>query len=594
MGVLMMSSNKLTLRDVFSLIGEILGPERGFYTLALIYGVGISILSLATPISVQMLINTVANTGLTMPLIVLSATLFGLLLVSGLLNALRIHLMEIFGRRFYARFVSEIALRSVDAQNPFFIDEGRGALFNRYFDIVTIQKIMPTLLIGGFTIILQAGVGFVLVSFYHPFFLIFNIIIILLIWMIWGIWGRRAVRSAIDLSHKKHAAAAWLQGLGGSNGFFKSERHIASALSQTDAATALYVDQHKRHFRLKFAQTISFLVLYAAASAALLGFGGWFVIQGQLTLGQLVAAELILSAAFFGLSQLGVYLNYFYDLCASVEELSLFLSVQQETPSGRRRPSLENSALQFNQVRGEARSERAILDFKIESGAAIMAVASDHGLQRLMTTILKRHVEPEGGYVTIGGCEIRDLDALALRQEIFLLDRSTIIETTIRDYLQLSCENAPSDTILNALKLVGLEPIISQLPEGLDTKIAATGWPLSVVETLQLKLAAALVAKPRLLIMNQLFDLVPENYLITTLNALRRDPHITVIYFSNRRTDLGFDAFLYLRAQRQDLFQSFSAFEKAALRKDIETDVRVLSPRSELMVVDKGETCERI
>ncbi|MEM6476823.1 MAG: ABC transporter ATP-binding protein, partial [Pseudomonadota bacterium] len=117
---------RLSLGQFFRQFFEILRPESSFYWLAIIYGVGISLLSLATPISVQMLINTVANTALTAPLVVLSTTLFGLLLVFGLLNALRIHLMEIFSRRFYARMVAEISLISVYAQDPFFNDSSRG------------------------------------------------------------------------------------------------------------------------------------------------------------------------------------------------------------------------------------------------------------------------------------------------------------------------------------------------------------------------------------------------------------------------------------------------------------------------------------
>ncbi|MEM7568274.1 MAG: ABC transporter ATP-binding protein, partial [Pseudomonadota bacterium] len=235
-----MDAPKLTVGQVLSLFFKFLKPERGFLMLGIIYGVGISLLSLATPISVQMLINTVAFTGLAGPLIVLSMTLFGLLLASGLLYALRVHLMEIFGRRFYARMVSEIALISIYAQNPFFSDDGRAPLFNRYFDIVTVQRNIPILVIGAFTILLQAAVGFILTSFYHPYFIAFNGVVIALIWAIWLIWGRGAVRTAVELSHKKHNAAAWLEGVGASNGYYKSDRHIAHALSRTDQATGDY------------------------------------------------------------------------------------------------------------------------------------------------------------------------------------------------------------------------------------------------------------------------------------------------------------------------------------------------------------------
>ena len=102
--------DRISLPDFFRTFFSILRPESNFYWLALVYGVGISLLSLATPISVQMLINTVANTAMATPLVVLTLTLFGLLMLFGLLYALRIHLMEMFSRRFYARMVAEISL----------------------------------------------------------------------------------------------------------------------------------------------------------------------------------------------------------------------------------------------------------------------------------------------------------------------------------------------------------------------------------------------------------------------------------------------------------------------------------------------------
>ncbi|MEO0398117.1 MAG: ABC transporter ATP-binding protein [Pseudomonadota bacterium] len=558
-----LTGDEVTLGQLARFFRRILGPEKDFYYLAIIYGVGISLLSLATPISVQMLINTVANTGLTTPLVVLSATLFILLLASGLLNALRVHLMEIFGRRFYARMVSEISLRSIFAQNPYFNDDGRGPLFNRYFDIITVQKTIPVLLIGGFTLILQAGVGFVLVSLYHPLFLAFNIVIVLSIWVIWLIWGRGAVRAAIELSHRKHKAAAWLEGLGESNGFFKSDRHVAYALKATDKTTGSYVDQHRSHFRLHFAQTISFLILYAAASAMLLGLGGWLVIQGQLTLGQLVAAELVLSAAFFGVSQLGTYLTYFYDLCAAVEELSLFYNVPQEEPTGAPLAPRKDASLTFVNAGGDARGVPAKLTFEIPSGANVMALACNHGVQRMTTSLLRRHLKAQGGYVAFGGGDILAADAHHLRREIILLDRPSIIETTIREYLNLSADNLNANDLLNALRAVGLEPIVAQLKNGLDTEIAKTGWPLSLTETMQLKLAAAILAKPRVLILNQLYDLMPEECLKSALAALRAETEMTFVYFSHRRRNFGFDLFLFLENEKQTLFDNFEDFQHA-------------------------------
>lgn len=553
----------ISLVKFFRIFFDILKPEANFYWLAVVYGIGISLLSLATPISVQMLINTIANTALTAPLVMLSLSLFGLLFISSMLYALRVHLMEIFARRFYARMVAEISLISVYAQNPFFNDAKKGSLFNRYFDVVYVQTAIPILFIGGFTTLLQIAVGFVLVSLYHPYFLGFTLVMIAAIWIVWLTWGSRALRTGVDLSHAKHATATWLETLGGSNGFFKSQRRIDYALDKTDDHTRDYIGHRKRHFRHLFSQTIAFLVMYAAASAALLGLGGWLVIQNQLTLGQLVAAELVLSAAFFGVAQLGSYLGYFYDLFAAVEEISQFYDVEQEQPKGADPFDGPDHTIVMKGVRGKARHENAQFDLEIPSGSIIMAAASHHGVQRLFTNLLKLHVLPENGYATLGSVDMKALEAHDLRKNVHVLDRPSIVEMTIREYLALSCPDTAPQRMIGALETVGLTDMISTLDKGLDTPLASTGYPLSAVELQQLKLANALLERPRILVLSRLFDLIDPEPIARAVTELRSQAYTTVIYFSNRRIDLGFDRFLYLEAHQQRLFNTFEEFSAA-------------------------------
>ncbi len=542
---------------MFSIMRLILSGENKFYGLAIIYGVGISALSLALPISVQMLVNNVVNTGLRTPLLVLSVSLFVLLSSASLLYALRIHLMDLFQRRFYARMVSEIALRSIYALNPFFQDYNKGTLFNRYFDIIIVQKAMPNLLVGGFTVVLQAAFGFILVASYHPLFLGFNLLIITLIWVIWLIWGPRAIRSAVQVSHKKHATAMWLEGLGGSNGFFKSKRHIAEAFRRTDEVTADYVDTHKMHFRHHFSQSLCFLFLYAAASAGLLGLGGWLVIDGQLSIGQLVAAELVLTGVFVGLSQFGTYLAHFYELCGALDELSLFYDVEQERAETNAEPFEGDASIEFVKARGDARGHDCTLNFSLRSGARVLGASETHGEQRELTNFLKRHIKPTGGYVALGGNDIAGVLAHELRQQIIVLDRPNAIEMTIREYLRLSVDGCSNQQILEAIRVVGLDRTISELSDGLDTRVAATGWPLTITETMQLKLASAVIAKPRVLVLGQLFDTMPGELLHRSMDVIQDEAQCTIIYFSSRPRDLGFDTFLYLAYDRQILFDSF-------------------------------------
>ncbi|AUX70584.1 ABC transporter ATP-binding protein [Porphyrobacter sp. HT-58-2] len=555
--------SKISLVKFFRIFFDILKPEANFYWLAVVYGIGIGLLSLATPISVQMLINTIANTAMRAPLVMLSLTLFGLLLISSLLYALRIHLMEIFARRFYARMVAEISLISVYAQNPFFGDVKKSSLFNRYFDVIYVQSLVPNLFIGGFTVLLQIAVGFVLVSLYHPYFLGFTLVMAALVWIVWVVWGSRALRTAIDVSHAKHTTAYWLETIGSSNGFFKSQRRIDYALDKTDDHTRIYINERKRHFRHLFSQTVTLLVTYAGASAALLGLGGFLVIENELTLGQLVAAELVLSAAFIGIAQLGTYLAYFYDLFAAVEEISQFYDVEQEQPKGEDPFDSPDHTIILHGVRGMARHEEVRFDLEIPSGAIIMASSSQHGVQRLFSNLLKLHELPQAGIATLGGVDMKAIEAHHLRKNVHVLDRPTIVEMTIREYLALSCPDTAPQRMLGALETVGLADTIAMLEKGLDTPLASTGYPLSSVELQQLKLANALLERPRILVLSRLFDLLDPEPIERAVAELRQQAYSTVIYFSNRNTDLGFDRFLYLEPRQQRYFDNFEDFRRA-------------------------------
>jgi putative ABC transport system ATP-binding protein len=526
------------VRDVGRWIGLILAPDATFLRLALIYGLAISLLSLATPISVQLLINSVANTALTAPLFTLSAMLLMLLLLVGVLSAFRVHLMALFERRLFGRIVAEITLREVHARNPFFTDARQGALFNRYFDLMTVQKALPSLLIGSFTILLQGVVGLVVTSFYHPFFLAFNALLLLLLYLVWQIWTGGAIRTAVVKSHAKHATAHWLESVGGSNGFYQSARHLNYAIARSEAMTEGWVRAHEKHFRYTFSQTVCLLLIYAFASAALLALGGWLIIQGQLSIGQLVAAELILSSVFYGIAQFGPYLEAFYDLAAGLEELSLFWDIQQDEPRGDNRGPANGTIKLKGAEYGQYR-----LDFGIASGEQV-AIVSAPGVERCLSLLLKRHETPERGLVLIGGSDIGHFDIFRLRSEVIVLARASFVEMTIREFLELASFEKGGD-ISEAVEIAGLSNTIASLPDGFDAMISTSGSPLSVGELMALKLAGALLARPRVLCLSQLYDLLAPESLDASLRTLR-DHGTTVLQFTQRPEAASRDRYLWL------------------------------------------------
>ena len=363
------------------------------------------------------------------------------------------------------------------------------------------------------------------------------------------------------MSHAKHNAAQWLQSVGGSNGFYKSSRHLDFVMDRSEAFTAGYIGAHKRYFRYQFAQTIAFFLIYAFASAALLLLGGNLILQGQLSLGQLIAAELILSGVFYGISQLGWYLDTFYDLIASSEEMSLLFAIPQE-PLVRGGEGVRDGSLRLTDVQLEG----ARFDLGMAAGEQLVMVSQPLAEQRL-ARLLKRHKHAERGLVQIGGADLGALDMYRLRSDVLVMDRTTIVDVTVREYLQLA--RATDGGEMEALRVVGLERRIATLPQGLDTQLAASGHPLSIGETMALKLANTLLVRPRVLLLGQIFDLLPAERLMAALAQLKA--HGTTVLLSTRRPeDLQLDGWLYLGMERQQRCDSLEALQ--ALVRDMEGD----------------------
>jgi putative ABC transport system ATP-binding protein len=205
-----LAGKDVDLDRVRQVLGELIAPESGFIKAVIVYGIAISLLTLAVPIAVQTLVNTVANIASTRAVLILAGLLLLTLVLSGALNALRTHVMEIYERRIYARLTSEISLRAILAPHNVFEGRQNSTITQRYFEIMTLQKNVPALLVDGFALLLQLLVGFTLVSFYHPMLFVFNLVIVLGIYLIWRIWGDNAKLTAIQLSSAKYESAKWL------------------------------------------------------------------------------------------------------------------------------------------------------------------------------------------------------------------------------------------------------------------------------------------------------------------------------------------------------------------------------------------------
>lgn len=527
-----MAAKPINLRKTKKLLFDILRPETGFFTVVIVYSMGIGLLTLAVPIAVQTLINTVVNIASTRAVLLLAGILMATLVFSGIFAAMRTRVMEYYERRIYARLTASLSLRTIQAPHSFFEGQRNAALTQRYFEIMTLQKNIPSLMVDGFALVLQMLVGFTLVSFYHPLLFAFNAIVLLLVYLVWRLWANQAKRTAIMLSHAKYDTAKWLQDISSAHAFFKSSQHLRYAAGQTEALIANYTKQHAGHFRFTFAQTVSYLMLYALASASLLGLGGWLVVQGQLSVGQLVAAELIMSVVFFGISRFSQYLKLYYELYGAAEKMGSALYIPQEEVVSADKPIPQHSQLHFHDVELRYGDEYSTIDLPLQCAGKYFVTTERSWLQRDVIHLLKCYDKPKHGWIQLGTLSLADYHTYALRQAIAVVDRSLIVECSVREYFRMAAPSASEGEMWKVLKDVHLSTTIKQLEDGIDTKLSPLGNPLQPISFLLLKLAAAVLSSPCVVVLNQHFDAVPLPLRQQLLRYLEQ-AEFTVLYFTS-------------------------------------------------------------
>ncbi|MEZ4354235.1 MAG: ATP-binding cassette domain-containing protein [Myxococcota bacterium] len=482
-------------------------PDRADIVAIVLYAVLIGLMSLAVPVAVQQLVNSVAFGGLVQPVVVLAFLLFIGLAFAASLSAFQAFLAEMFQRRLFVRTSVDLAERLPRVRAGAFASHYGPERVNRFFDLLTLQKTGSRLLLEGSAVVLQTATGLLILSFYHPLMLGLSVVLVAaMAGVVFGL-GRGAPGTALHESSAKYALAEWLEELARHAAAFRGRSGRSHALTRADALATGWVEARRRHYRIVLRQLVAALGLQALVNTLVLALGGFLVVSGELTLGQLVASEIIVSAVVAGFARLGKQLESFYDVLAAAEKVgSLFdLPVEREGGRSRDRARLGGGAAIATTGLGHAWSDGTAIrfpDLRIESGERMALVGPSASGKSTLVDLLGGLRAPTRGYVEIDGDDLRELDLASLREEVFCLREPEIFSGSVLDNLRIAREQAPLDDVERALERVGLLDEIRRLPQGLRTRVSTHGVPLSRSQIARLMFARACLARPRLLIVD--------------------------------------------------------------------------------------------
>jgi putative ABC transport system ATP-binding protein len=496
------------------------GPEL---RAIVIYAVAGGLAALLAPLSVQALVSSVAFTGLAQPIAVLALVALFALGAGAWLAVLQARSIEAILARLMVRvafgFGRRLPLLAGAARA-----EARSSV-HKFFEHVTLQKSLSLLLSEGLSLALALPIGLLLLALYHPALLAFALALAVAMAAILALGWRAGSKSAEEESKAKHAVADWLAEVGRNPMTFRTPHGQRWAEARTAALSEAWLAARASHFRVLVRQLGASRWLHAVAAALLLLVGGRLVLGGQLGVGQLVAAELVVSGLIASFGKVGKHLEASYDLVASLAKLAHFEALPLErTPpeptasqhvarderlehggraAGAASISRVGHRVELEQV--TAPGLRTPVTLHLPPGSRTAIAAGNAEARRALVDLLDGAIEPTGGSVTIDGTPLVERPPVAVRETMEIVREVEVVDASLLENVRLGRGETTLEGVREALMLAGLGHLQRRLPRGLATPITPSG-PLDDEEQVLLMFARAFVHEPRLLIVDAALD----------------------------------------------------------------------------------------
>lgn len=494
-------------QEVLQHVATFFRQERQILLTIIMYALAVGLFSLIIPLTVQELVNTFAFAIQPIMVVTLVSIMAGILLFVGIFKTLQFFATDLLERRIFVRFTLAFARTFPSIQETQF----RSEYASRFFEIIFMQRAVAALLVDLTNVVVGGVIGMTLLALYHPYFLFFDLLLLLAVGFI-GILGHGGLQATLHMSEAKYDTYHWFQEIADNLSHFKSSLSRDLILQKADSLAHTYVNTRQSRFRILVRQYIGSLLLQVILHTGLLGTAGWLMSQGQLTLGQLVAAEVIIATLLLNLESV-IKRTYviFYFLTALTEIHHIFSLPKDQRPTTQfvqlpATGSPQGLALSISHVRGLPPPWPPTLELNMDLAPsekwAIVCVTES---QRLTVSRLLAGLDhPPQGSIRYNGIDVRDLhpDEVNETRGLVLSRHMTLFEATLMENITLRRKNLATEDLLWVLELVGLQEEIEHIPDGLQGMVQYGGKNFSPSQTIQILLARALIARPKLVIVD--------------------------------------------------------------------------------------------
>ena len=448
----------------------------------------------------------------------------------GGLQLMQIRIIENVQQKIFTRASFEFAYRFPKIKMSELRNYYPPELANRFFDTLTVQKGLSKILIDFPAALLQIIFGLLLLSFYHPFFIIYGILLLLLIYVVFKFTAQRGLETSLDESKRKYKVAHWLQEVARSIVSFKLSGKTSHAIDKNDTLVLEYLEARESHFKilvLQFIQMVGFKVL---VTAGLLLIGGLLVLNQEMNIGQFVAAEIIILLVISSVEKLILGLETFYDLLTSLEKLGQVVDKELEIQEGEH-PFEPNKGfhVELNQVSYKVPDrDKKIIDnvsFVVTPTCSILLTGSSGSGKSTLLRLMAGVLEPSSGKIFIDNVALQGLNLNYFRSHLGqTLSEETPFEGTFLDNITFGDATISQEQVYWALEKVKLTEFVKEQPFGLNTVLYPEGKQIPYTVSKKIVLARSIVRKPKLLLLKDPLDQFNQDEAVTIMNFLS-DPY---------------------------------------------------------------------
>ncbi|MEW6248013.1 MAG: ATP-binding cassette domain-containing protein [Nitrospirota bacterium] len=534
-------SHPVTLQSMIGRLGLLLRLERRVLGLIGSYSVAIGLFSLIVPLTVQELVNTFAFAIQPITIVTLAAVMVLTLLFVGAFRALQFFAVEILERRVFAR----VALAMTE-HLPHLKSQGFKPRYANYFlETVLMQRALSVLLIDVVNVVVGGAIGMTILVFYHPYFLLFNAVLLAGFGAIMFLLSHGGLRATIQMSHAKYDTLHWMQEIAYNLLHFKSTVSEPLLIKKTDELVNAYVAARRTRFHVLMRQYLGSVGWQALGHSGLIATAGWLLSIGQLTLGQLVAAEVVVGTLLLNFDAVVKRMSHIFYFFTALHELDFLFSLPKDEDTATLSVPLPDPTIHGIRVTCKdltfvhhAGAVPIFQRFNLEvtPGEKIGIYATSTIAKTTLARVLAGIESPTSGVIRYNGVDLRHLDLQTINKcRGFVLDSQlSLFEGTLEENIVLGRTNIPYSDVRWALRFAELEEEVDALPQGLKTHVRAPGMIFAPTHILRILVARAILSRPQILIFDGILHNMQPTVRETILRRLcSKEEPWSVIFVSN-------------------------------------------------------------